>query len=216
MVGMSLPRASMPSTRISAPASMPGTRRRPSHTMRSRAGLFRPGPGPGRPVPVSETMALNSAVRSAGTKVTDSMCPWHSTRPLSGSWSSGVSPPDAWAGPPLAVSADLGDFGTTFGFLQSGTGGRRGSGGILWQPQLKEIARRHGTVTPDHHHLPEQGFERFGGGALQSCGAAEDTAKEPARTVDADEPGDAVALAAVRKPGRQLGYQFRAKRAFHL
>ena len=91
--------------------------------------------------------------------------------------------------------------------------GRRRHAGILGQAQLEQVAGRHGAVAADHHNLAEQCFQGAGGVTVHGCGSAEDAAQEPARTVNADEAGHPVALAAVRGTGGKLGHQFGAELA---
>src|SRR6478672_12103925 len=118
------------------------------------------------------------------------MKPWHRTRPRSGSPLMGTASPGGWL-----ASTNLGDLRTAFGPLELRRTGRHRSGGILGEPQLQKVAGRHGVVATDHDDFPEQLLQARCRLARQRRFAAEHSAEEPAGTVDADEPGNTVALA---------------------
>src|SRR6478735_5062313 len=156
---------------------------------------------------------MKEATWLAGTYVTDSMKPWHSTRPRSGKSRTDMA---AVAFLP-AASANLGYLRSAFGLFEfGGRLRRRCSGGVLGQAQLQQVTRRHGVLAADHDDLPEEPLQSGRRVAVKGCLAAEDSAEEPARAINADEAGHAVALAAVRAAGGKLRHEFGAEAALDL
>src|SRR6478735_455001 len=224
MVGSPSRTVTIPSSRSSRPALTPGILRRPSQITRSRsaatAGPLRRTPdwlacAAGRACTAvrafgggaswSVTMAVKAATSPAGAYVTDSMNPRHSTRPRSGSPRTGT----AAAGSLPEASPNLGNLRSALGLVKLRGTLRRRRTGVPRKAELEQVARGHRVLAPHHNDLAEKLFEPGGSGTVQRGFPAEDAAEEPAGAVDADEPGHAVALAAVA--GRQLGDEFDAE-----
>jgi hypothetical protein len=91
-----------------------------------------------------------------------------------------------------------------------------GGGGLGWQPQLEQVARRHRLLAADHHDLAKHGLERRCRHRVSRGRAREQAAQEPARSVHADEPDRAHPRGWLARLGGDLRDKLDAERALAL